>query len=476
MKVIDQHYINGRFVPSQGRETMDLISPVTEEVIGKVVLGDERDIRDAITAAKAAFPAFSRTSIAERGEMLQRLHDAVMARVDELTEAAVQEYGSPLAASRGRTVFAAKAFLLTKEAMASFDFERVTGTTKVVMEPLGVVGAITPWNANYTHICGKIAPALATGNTIVVKPSEISALQTQILTECLAAAEIPAGVINIVNGTGTIVGAEISSNPDISIISFTGSTGVGKTIARDSAATLKRLALELGGKSPNIILDDANFKEAIPRAIQIAFSNTGQACHAGTRLLIPASRLEEAKKLLIEAVSATKLGYPDDPNAALGPLVSRKQFDTVQHYIQAGIDEGAELITGGLGRFEGFEHGYFARPTVFIGAKNDMKIAREEIFGPVLSVIAYETEEEAVSIANDTIYGLAAYVSSGDHERASRVASQIVAGRVLVNKGVHDDPYAPFGGFKQSGIGRDSGHYGLEEFVEPKALLGFTQA
>jgi len=474
MRIVDQHYINGEFVSSIGREAMDIISPVTEEVIGKVVLGNEKDIQAAIVAAKTAFDTFSRTSILERGDMLQRLHDAVMSRVDELTNAAVLEYGSPITSSRGRTIFAAKAFLMAKEAMESFDFERTMGTTKIVMDPLGVVGAITPWNANYTHICGKIAPALATGNTIVVKPSELSALQTQILAECLAEAKIPAGVINIVNGTGAIAGVEISHNPDIAMISFTGSTNVGKMISRDSATTLKRLALELGGKSPNILLDDADFKEAIPNAVLIGFSNTGQACHAGTRLLVPVSRMNEAKELLIEAVSNIKLGYPNDSDSTLGPLVSKKQFETVQQYIQSGIEEGAELLVGGLGRADGFKQGYFAKPTVFVGVKNSMKIAQEEIFGPVLSVIAYETEEEAISIANDTIYGLASYVSSKDINRARNIASQIVAGRVLINKAMHDDPYAPFGGFKQSGIGRDSGHYGLEEHVEPKAILGFT--
>lgn len=473
MRTLNQHFINGQFAHSMGKEMQDLVNPSNKKTIGRLVLGNEQDVQLAIAAAKEAFKSFAKTTVDERSQMLQRLHDSIMAREEELTRAAVEEYGSPLKPSKGRTTFAALTCLYTKESLKHFSFEKMQGTTKVILEPLGVIGAITPWNANYTHICNKIAPAIATGCTIVVKPSELSGLQTHLLMECIADAKLPAGVVNIVNGTGQVVGAELVRHPDIAKISFTGSTPVGKIISKDASGTLKRLALELGGKNPNIILDDADFSKAIPMAIAIGFSNTGQACHAGTRLLVPENRLDEAKELLKQAVASTKIGNPMDEDSVLGPLVNQKQYDTVQRYIQAGIDEGAELIVGGLGHPEGLDEGFYAKPTVFAHVTNDMKIAKEEIFGPVLSVISYRTEEEAINIANDTVFGLAAYVSSSDMERARRVASQIIAGRILINKAVQDDPFAPFGGFKQSGLGRDSGVYGLEEHVEPKAILGF---
>ncbi|ANE48174.1 aldehyde dehydrogenase [Paenibacillus swuensis] len=472
---IDQNYINGEYVKSSGTETQELINPTTKQLIGHVTLSTESDTQRAISAAKNAFVTFSKTTVEERSQLLQRLHDSVLAKVDLLASASAEEYGSPIGPSRGRAVFAAQTFLHAKEALKSFKFESQQGKTKIVMEPLGVIGAITPWNANYTHICGKIAPAIATGCTIVVKPSEISALQTKLLIECFHEAGVPNGVINIVNGTGAVVGAEITRHPDVAKISFTGSTTVGKLISKGAADTLKRLALELGGKSPNVILEDADFDKAIPMAVMIAFSNTGQACHAGTRLIVPEKRLAEVKKIIKDTVAATKLGNPMEMDTVLGPLVNQKQYDTVQHYIQLGLQEGGELITGGLGHPEGFENGYFAKPTVFANVTNDMSIAQQEIFGPVLAVISYKTEDEAVEIANDSIYGLAAYISSTNLERARNVASKLVAGRVLINKGVHDDPYAPFGGFKQSGIGRDSGIYGLEEHVEPKAILGYEE-
>ncbi|MCM3627069.1 aldehyde dehydrogenase family protein [Paenibacillus glycanilyticus] len=473
MRTFNQHFINGQFVHSIGKEMQELVNPSNKKTIGRLVLGNEQDVQLAIAAAKEAFKSFAKTTVDERSQMLQRLHDSIMAREEELTRAAAEEYGSPLKPSKGRTTFAALTCLYAKEALKQFSFEKMQGTTKVILEPLGVIGAITPWNANYTHICNKIAPAIATGCTIVVKPSELSGLQTHLLMECIADAKLPAGVVNIVNGTGQVVGAELVRHPDIAKISFTGSTPVGKIISKDASDTLKRLALELGGKNPNIILDDADFSKAIPMAIAIGFSNTGQACHAGTRLLVPENRLDEVKKLIKQAVASTKIGNPMDEDSILGPLVSQKQYDTVQRYIQAGIDEGAELIVGGLGHPEGLDEGFYAKPTVFAHVTNDMKIAKEEIFGPVLSVISYRTEEEAINIANDTVFGLAAYVSSSDMERARRVASQIIAGRILINKAVQDDPFAPFGGFKQSGLGRDSGVYGLEEHVEPKAILGY---
>jgi aldehyde dehydrogenase (NAD+) len=339
------------------------------------------------------------------------------------------------------------------------------------MQPLGVAGLITPWNSDAGFICAKLAAAIAAGCTAVVKPSEMSAIQTQIVTHALHEAGLPPGVFNIVTGRGEVVGAEISAHPDVAKVSFTGSTAVGKTILRAGAETLKRVTLELGGKSPVVILDDANLAEAVPLAIQAGFMNSGQACIAGTRILVPQNGLEEFEMLAKAAVEQTRAGDPRDPKTDIGPMVSRKQWERVQRYIRIGIDEGAKLLVGGEGRPQGLEAGWFVRPTVFTSVRNDMTIAREEIFGPVLSIIAYRNEEEAIAIANDTPYGLQGYVMSSDMARARSVASRIEAGRVLINTLAHE-PLAPFGGFKQSGIGREYGRFGLEAFLEPKSVIG----
>ena len=348
---------------------------------------------------------------------------------------------------------------------------KTVGVSKVVLEAVGVVGVITPWNSSAFFIANKVATAIAAGCTVVVKPSELSAVQNQILTECFHAAGLPPGVVNIVNGRGDVVGAEISAHPDIDKISFTGSTPVGKTIARAAVDTMKRVTLELGGKSANVLLDDADFGKAIPAAIQACFMNNGQACLAGTRLLVPAHRLEEVKRLAKAAAEAVTVGDPREAGVALGPIVSSKQYERVQHYIRVGIEEGAELLTGGPGKPQGLEAGHFVKPTVFANVAPSMTIARDEIFGPVLSILTYESEDEAVAIANDTPYGLQAYVSSTDLARANQVAGRLIAGRVHIN-GVHDDLIAPFGGFKQSGIGREFGPYGLDSYLEPKVILG----
>jgi aldehyde dehydrogenase (NAD+) len=364
-------------------------------------------------------------------------------------------------------------FLDVKNVMEQHDFVKIVGKSKVVLEPVGVVGIITPWNSSAWFVANKLATAIAAGCTMVVKPSELSAVQTQILTECLHQAGLPPGVFNIVNGRGDVVGAELSTHPDINKISFTGSTAVGKTIARAAVDSMKRVTLELGGKGANLILDDADFEKAIPVALQACFMNNGQACIAGSRLLVPAHRLEQVKQLARAAAQAVKVGDPRDPAVTLGPLVTEKQYQRVQHYIQLGIAEGAELLTGGLGRPAGLEQGWFVQPTVFANVTPGMTIAQEEIFGPVLSILAYQTEAEAIALANDTPYGLQAYVSSTDLARANRVAGQLIAGRVHIN-GIHDDLIAPFGGFKQSGIGREFGPYGLDAYLEPKAILGET--
>lgn len=470
MKIINQIYINGEFVTPHGTDTFNLINPTTNEVIGRVTLGDETDTRKAIASAKAAFQSFSQTTKQERSTYLQRLHDALMERMDELVAATVEEYGAPQQRALASNQLAADSFLHYKKVLETFEFERQAGTSEVRMEPLGVVGIITPWNANASYICNKLGTAIAAGCTAVIKPSEMSAIQTQIVAECLHEAGLPAGVFNIVNGLGDVVGGEITRHPDIARISFTGSTAVGKMIARGAVDTMKRVTLELGGKSANIILEDADFEKAIPLAVAACFMNNGQACIAGTRLLVPEHRLAEVKTLVKKAVAQVKVGDPKNEATVVGPLVSKKQYDRVQQYIRVGIEQGAELLTGGEGHPEGLEAGNFVKPTAFAGVTPDMRIASEEIFGPVLSVMTYTTVAEAINIANDTVYGLQAYVSGADMDKARQVAAKLVAGRVLINC-LNHDPMAPFGGFKQSGIGREYGAYGLEEYVEPKTII-----
>ncbi|MBW7459108.1 aldehyde dehydrogenase family protein, partial [Paenibacillus sepulcri] len=346
------------------------------------------------------------------------------------------------------------------------------GKAKVVLEPVGVIGIITPWNASYSQIAAKLASAIAAGCTVVIKPSELSAIQTQLLMESLDQADIPAGVINIINGTGDVVGAELTRHPDIAMISFTGSTHVGKIIRHGVIDTMKRLTLELGGKSPNIILDDADFNKAVPLAVKIAYGNSGQSCIAGSRLIVPRHRLEEVKRLAKAAVEAIKVGDPREKDTVIGPMVTGKQYNNVQRYIKLGMEEGAELVIGGEGHPEGLEQGYFVKPTVFANVTMDMTIAREEIFGPVLSILTYTTEEEAIEMANDTSYGLAAYISSSSLDKANQIASRISSGIVMIN-GAGPEMKAPFGGSKQSGIGREYGVYGLEECLEPKSITGY---
>lgn len=470
MKTIDKIYINGEFVTPQGQEYFDLISPTTNEKLGRVLLGNKEDTQNAINAAKTAFKTFSKTTVAERIQYLQNIKTAIEKRKTDFINVMVEEYGGTLQFSTISYEYMLKGFDSAINLLNTYDFTKKMGESEVQMAPLGVVGIIIPWNSSNGFICSKLSTAIVAGCTTVIKPSEMSAQQTQLITECLHEAGLPKGVFNIVNGLGEVVGAEISRNPDIAKISFTGSTTVGKIIATEAINTMKRVTLELGGKSPNIILDDANFSEAIPLAIIAAYMNNGQACIAGTRLLVPENKLEEVKTLVKEIVSKTIVGDPKNETTAVGPMVSNKQYDRVQDYIKTGINEGAEVLVGGLGKPDGLEKGNFVKPTVFINVNNQMRIAREEIFGPVLSIITYKTEEEAIEIANDTTYGLQAYVSSSNNERAHKVASQINAGRVQIN-GIGHDPMAPFGGFKQSGIGREFGVLGLEAYLEPRALI-----
>jgi aldehyde dehydrogenase (NAD+) len=470
VKTIRTHYIDGAFVESHGREVMDVIKPTNGKVIGRVTLGDEEDTRHAIAAAKHAFASFSRTAKEERLRYLRQLHEAVSARIDDLTAIMVEEYGGVVRFARLIVESGVTAFAAAEKGLQELPLRQSWGKTTVSLEPVGVAGLITAWNANALFICLKLASAVAAGCTVVLKPSEMSSLQTRVMVEALNAAELPKGVFNVVTGLGTVVGAELVRNPDVAKISFTGSVAVGEAIMRDGAATMKRVTLELGGKSPTIVLDDAALDKAIPSALILAFLNSGQACAAGTRLLVPKSRLDEVKRAIQEGMRAYTVGDPADPNIMVGPMVSQKQYERVESYIRKGIEEGAEVLVGGEGRPKGLEAGYFVKPTVFVNVKNDMTIAQEEIFGPVLSVIAYDSEDEAIRIANDSKYGLHSAVMGTDLDRARRVASQLRAGRVVINN-MTDDPQAPWGGFKYSGVGREYGKYGIEAFLEPKAIL-----
>ncbi|MGY2176213.1 aldehyde dehydrogenase family protein [Pseudomonas azotoformans] len=470
MHQINEIYINGQFVTPHGEELFDLFNPATAQPIGQIRLADEQDAHAAIKAAKQAFPEFSRTPKATRVAHLKRMHAAVAGVEAELTQAIIEEYGAPVSRAVWMAKHAASVLLDAARVLQDYDFTRRIGIAEVIMQPLGVAGLITPWNSNAGFICGKLAAALAAGCTAVIKPSEMSALQTSVVTRALHQAGLPAGVFNIVTGRGETVGAVLSTHADIAKVSFTGSTAVGKHILRAGAETLKRITLELGGKSPVLVLDDTDLKKAIPMALQAGFMNSGQACIAGTRILVPAHRLAEVERLIIKEVANIRAGDPQDPNTSVGPMVSLKQWQRVQAYIQMGIEEGAHLLAGGPGLPDECTAGWFIKPTVFSRVTNQMTIAREEIFGPVLSVITYKDEAEALAIANDTPYGLQAYILSTDVKKAHTLASQIDAGRVLINTLAHE-PLAPFGGFKQSGIGREYGTFGLEAFLEPKSIL-----
>jgi aldehyde dehydrogenase (NAD+) len=471
MKTIATIYIDGQFVTPHGREPLALLDPATERETTTVILADDVDAQRAIAAAKAAYAVVSRTPRAERMAWLQRLHDAVAAAEQDIIDVMVAEYGGTTAMATGTARRAATSFAIARRLLAEYPFEREVGGARVTMVPHGVVGMITPWNASIGFIASKLAMAIAAGSTAVIKPSELSAAQTELITRVMHGAGLPPGVFNIVTGRGDVVGAAITRHPDIAKISFTGSTAVGKAIARGAVDTMKRVTLELGGKSPTVLLDDADFARAMPLAARAAVMNSGQACIAGTRLLVPQSRVGEAHELAVRAFRDLVVGPTRDPRVNVGPMVTRSQYERVQGYIRKGIEEGATLLTGGPGRPEGLERGYFVRPTVFGDVRNDMTIARDEIFGPVLSIIPFRDDDDAIAIANDTPYGLHAYVFGADLGRANRVAASIQAGRVFVN-GLYDAPEAPFGGFKQSGLGREFGVFGLETYLEPQAIMG----
>ncbi|MFC4163095.1 aldehyde dehydrogenase family protein [Epilithonimonas zeae] len=470
MKKVNKIYINGEFVTPHGTETFDLINPAINVKIGEVILADEIDTRKAISAAKEAFKTFSQTTVSERIHYLEKLKITVEKKEQDLINIMIEEYGGTRQFATMSNQNTGSWFESMIEVLRNFEFKRNINSSTVQLQPVGVVGIITPWNASNSSVTSKVVTAIAAGCTVVIKPSEMSSLQTQILMEAFHDAGLPKGVINFVTGLGNVVGTELTNNPDVAKISFTGSTAVGKLIAKNAVDTMKRVTLELGGKSPNIILDDADLNQVIPMAVYGAYMNSGQACIAPTRLLVSQDKLDEANAIAKSVAEKIVIGLPENEETNVGPMVSIKQFERVQNYIKIGIEEGATLLVGGLGKPEGLEAGNFVKPTIFTNVKNEMRIAQEEIFGPVLSIIPYKDEEDAVRIANDTPYGLAAYISSSDNERAERVASRIDAGRVCIN-GFRHDPMVPFGGFKQSGIGREYGEFGLQPYLETKAIL-----
>lgn len=470
MKTVNTIYVNGEFVSPHGTEIYELINPSTNQKIGEVTLADVTDTTNAIAAAKAAFQTFSKSTVSERIGYLTKLKTAIEKRKQDFIDVMIEEYGGTHQFVSMSNAHTGAWFDSMIEVLKSFEFERTINAASVRFQPVGVVAIITPWNASNSSVASKVATAIAAGCTVVVKPSEMSALQTNVLMEAFHEAGLPKGVINVVTGLGNVVGTELTENPGIAKISFTGSTAVGKSIAKQAVDTMKRITLELGGKSPNIILDDADLDKAIPMAVYGAYMNSGQACIAPTRLLVPQDKVDQVNAIAKATAESMVVGLPQNADTNIGPMVSVKQFDRVQQYIKTGIDEGATLLTGGLGKPEGLEEGNFVKATIFTDVSNAMTIAREEIFGPVLCIIPYQTEAEAIEIANDTPYGLAAYISSADSERAKRVAAGIDAGRICIN-GFSHDPMVPFGGFKQSGIGREYGVYGLQPYLEIKAVL-----
>ena len=469
----EQFYIGGRWVEPARPTTLDVIDPSTEQPFTRIAVGSTADVDRAVAAARAAFASFSLTSREERIALLERILDRYDARADDLAEAVSREMGAPLPFARVAQVPAGRLHLeATIEALKTYVFSRLSGSTMIAREPVGVAALITPWNWPLNQIVCKVAPALATGCAVVLKPSEIAPVSGLIFAEIVEAAQTPAGVFNLVNGTGPEVGQALAAHPGVDMVSFTGSTSAGILVAKAAADGVKRVAQELGGKSPNLILRDADFEAAVGEGVRSCFSNSGQSCDAPTRMFVPAERHDEALAIAAAVADGLKVGDPRAPGVDLGPVVSAAQFDKIQRLIEAGIREGAQLAAGGLGRPPGLNRGYYVRPTVFGGVRPEMTIAREEIFGPVLSILSYEDEDEAVRIANDTEYGLAAYVSSTDLERARAVAARLRAGTVSLNSPAWD-VRAPFGGFKRSGNGREYGEFGIDDYLEWKAVVGY---
>ncbi len=470
-----QFYIGGQWVKPASAALLDVINPATEEPFTQIAAGNATDVDRAVAAARKAFPAFAATSRAERIALLGRILEQFNQRKEDLAQAMSQEMGVPITAARNTHFPSGPAHLTeTMRVLEHFAFEEKRGTTLVAKEPIGVCGLITPWNFPINQVICKVAPALAAGCTMVLKPSEVSPLSALIIAEILAAAGVPAGVFNLVNGDGAGVGQAIAGHADIDMVSFTGSTRAGVAVAKRAADTVKRVTQELGGKSANILLPDVDLERAVTLGVARCFNNSGQSCVSPTRMLVPQHRLEETAAIARKAADAAKVGPPADEATVLGPVAHRAQFEKVQRLIEAGVAEGAKLAGGGPGRPPGLERGFFVRPTVFVGVRPEMSIAREEIFGPVLAILGYRDEEDAVRIANDTPYGLAAYVQSGSLERARSVARRLRAGNIQLNYPPVDRG-APFGGYKQSGNGREWGEFGVSEFLEIKGIVGYGE-
>jgi aldehyde dehydrogenase (NAD+) len=467
-------YIGGQWVDPVEPKTLDVINPATEQVCGKIALGSAADVDRAVKAARKAFATWSLTSREERLDVLNRILEQYQKRIGDLGAAITEEMGAPAALANGFQVGLGVGHLNTAiEVLKSFRFEEPRGATMIVKEPVGVCGLITPWNWPMNQIAVKVFPALATGCTVVLKPSEVAPFSAQIFAEIVHAARVPAGVFNLIQGDGPGVGAALARHPDVDLISFTGSTRAGVDIAKNAAPTVKRVCQELGGKSPNIILDDAAFAKHVAAGVASMMGNSGQTCSAPSRMLVPKARMDEAIRIAREAASKVTVGDPTG-NFAIGPVVSKAQFEKIQALIKKGIDERATLVIGGLGRPEGLKEGFYVRPTVFANVTNDMTIAREEIFGPVLTILGYDNLDQAVEIANDTEYGLAGFVAAADLDKARAVARKLRAGWVSINDGF--DFNAPFGGYKKSGNGREWGEFGFNEYVEIKGMLGYAPA
>jgi aldehyde dehydrogenase (NAD+) len=468
--VRDRLYIGGAWVPSTGSEWIDVIDSTTEEIIGSVPEGTVEDVDLAVAAAAEAFASWSATPVEDRTALLTKVSEALGARMDSLADLITHEVGMPLVLSQLVQVgLPMNSFGVMAQVGADFTWEQTVGNSLIVREPIGVVGAITPWNYPLHQIAAKVAPALAAGCTVVLKPSEVAPLNAFVLADIFEEVGLPAGVFNLVTGYGPVVGEAIAAHRNVDMVSFTGSTRAGKRVSEVASATVKRVALELGGKSANVILGDADLSKAVPDGVAKCYLNSGQTCSALTRMLVPRDRLSEVEEMATAAAESFTPGDPFDAATRLGPLVSSSQRDRVRNYIEKGIGEGAKLLTGGAESPDGLEEGFFVKPTVFSSVTRDMTIARDEIFGPVLVIIPYDSEEEAVEIANDTEYGLAGGVWAGDPERAKAVARRLRTGQVEVNGGGFN-PMAPFGGYKQSGNGREFGAFGLEEFLEVKAM------
>lgn len=472
MRIHNEHYINGSWVSSTSNEVIDVINPATEEAIGTISNGTEEDVNRAVQAAKDAFMTFSQTTVEERIELLNRIASEYEKRKQDFINVITEELGSPLYLSEN-SHYAMGLFHFKQAAkeLKKFQFEERRGNAVIRKEPIGVSALITPWNFPTNQTATKIASALAAGCTVVLKPSELTPLSAIMLAEIIDATGVADGVFNLVNGTGEDVGNALTSHPDVEKVSFTGSKETGAHITKNSADTIKKVALELGGKSPLIVLDDFDIEAAAKIATANVMFNCGQVCSLASRTLVPKKKVEQFIDIVKVRLNAYPVGDPLDANSRLGPLISAAQFDRVQKYIQIGIDEGATLIAGGVGKPDGLETGYFVKPTVFADVTNNMTIAREEIFGPVMSIITYETVDEAIEIANDTVYGLAGYVLGEDEDTIKKVAHSLRAGRIVIN-GAQADFSLPFGGYKQSGVGREWGDYGINEYLEVKSIVG----